>query len=163
MRPQGTPQQLRKRRELAIQLLQAGKIPAVVARAVSADRSSVVRWQQAFKRKGWAGLAAKPIPGRPAGLSTQQKCQLERHLLEGPLAAGYKTDLWTLRRVARLIKKHFHIQYHPGHVGRVLRTLGWSCQNRNGVQSNAMKRRSLIGNDMCGRRFASRLTALAHT
>lgn len=128
MRPQGTPQQLQKRRERAIQLLRAGKIPAVVARAVSAARSSVTRWQQAFQRKGRAGLAAKPIPGRSPRLPAKQKCQLEQHLLKGPLAAGYKTDLWTLRRIARLINKHFHIRYHPGHVWKILRALGWSCQ-----------------------------------
>jgi transposase len=93
MRPQGTPQQLQKRRELAIRLLQAGKIPAVVARAVSAGRSSVSRWQKTFKRKGRAGLAAKSIPGRPSRLSAKQKHQLEEDLLDGPLAAGYKTDV----------------------------------------------------------------------
>src|SRR5919109_315719 len=128
MRPQGTPQQLHKRRVHTIKLLQAGKIPAVVARALSASRSSISRWQQSFKRKGWAGLHAKPIPGRPPGLSVKQKSRLEQYLLEGPLAVGYKTDLWTLRRIARLIKKHFHIAYHPGHVWKILRALGWSCQ-----------------------------------
>jgi transposase len=128
MRPQGTPQQLHKRRVHAIKLLQAGKIPAVVARALSASRSSVTRWQQAFKQKGGAGLHAKPIPGRPPRLSAKQKLRLEQYLLEGPLAAGYKTDLWTLRRITRLIKKHFHVTYHPGHVWKILRALGWSCQ-----------------------------------
>jgi len=119
---------LQKRRELAIRLLQAGKIPAVVARAVSAARSSVSRWQKTFKRKGRAGLVAKSIPGRPSRLSAKQKHQLEQYLLDGPLAAGYKTDLWTLRRITRLIKKRFQIQYHPGHVWKILRALGWSCQ-----------------------------------
>jgi transposase len=128
MRPQGTPQQLRKRRELAVQLLQAGKIPAAVARALSAARSSVTRWQQSFKQKGRAGLEPKPIPGRPPRLSTKQKRQLEQYLIEGPLVAGYKTDLWTLRRIARLIKKRLHIKYHPGHVWKILRAQGWSCQ-----------------------------------
>lgn len=128
MRPQGTPQQLQKRRERAIRLLQAGKISAVVARAVSAARSSVSRWQKTFKRKGHAGLAAKSIPGRPARLSAKQKHQLEQYLLDGPLTAGYKTDLWTLKRIARLIKKRFRIQYHPGHVWKILRALGWSSQ-----------------------------------
>jgi transposase len=128
MRPQGTPQQLQKRRENAIKLLQAGKIPAAVARALSASRSSVTLWQQVFEQKGWAGLRAKPIPGRPPRLSPKQKCQLERLLLKGPLAAGYKTDLWTLRRIAKLIKQHFHVTYHLGHVWKILRGLGWSCQ-----------------------------------
>lgn len=128
MRPQGTSQQLQKRRECAIKLLQTGMIPISVARALSASRSSVTEWQNAFKRNGWAGLRAKPIPGRPPRLSAKQTHQLEQHLLEGPLAAGHKTDLWTLRRITRLIQKHFHITYHPGHVWKILRVLGWSCQ-----------------------------------
>jgi hypothetical protein len=36
--------------------------------------------------------------------------------------------LWTLARIARLIKQHFGIRYHPGHVWKLLRKLGWSCQ-----------------------------------
>jgi len=128
MRPQGTSQQLRKRRECAINLLEAGKKPIVVACTLSASRSSVSRWQHTFKRKGLAGLNAKPIPGRPPGLTAKQKRQPEQLLLNGPLEAGYKTDLWTLRRIARLIKRHFHVTYHPGHVWKILRALGWSCQ-----------------------------------
>jgi transposase len=128
MRPQGTPQQLQKRRESAIQLLKARKPPTTVARALSASRSSIYRWLQAFTRKGLAGLKAKPIPGRPPDLTPKQKRQLERLLLDGPLKVGYKTDLWTLRRIARLVKRHFHVTYHPGHGWKVLRALGWSCQ-----------------------------------
>lgn len=128
MRPQGTPQQLQKRRECAIKLLKARKQPTVVARALSASRSSIYRWQHAFKREGLAGLKVKPIQGRPPDLTLKQKRQLVRLLLNGPLKAGYKTDLWTLDRIARLIKLHFHVAYHPGHVWKILRALGWSCQ-----------------------------------
>lgn len=128
MRPQGTTQQLQKRRQQAIALLQAGKIPAAIARALSASRSSVTRWRDSFNRKGLPGLRAKPIPGRPPRLSSRQKRQLEALLLEGPLAAGYKTDLWTLARIAKLIQRRFHITYHPGHVWKILQALGWSCQ-----------------------------------
>ncbi len=128
MRPQGTPQQLQKRRERAIELLNAGKTPAEVARALSASRSSVSRWQHIFKYQGLTGLRAQPIPGRPPDLSPKQLRQLEALLLKGPRAAGYQTDLWTLQRIARLIKRHFQVTYHPGHVWKILRALGWSCQ-----------------------------------
>lgn len=128
MRPQGTPQQLQKRRERAIEFTKARKTPTAIARALSAARSSVYRWLHIFKHKGVVGLHAKPIPGRPPDLSPKQKRRLEKLLLIGPLVAGYKTDLWTLRRIARLIKRHFHVSYHPGHVWKILRTLGWSCQ-----------------------------------
>lgn len=49
-------------------------------------------------------------------------------LLKGPQQAGYQTDLWTLQRVAALIDRHFGIQYHAGHVWKLLTALGWSCQ-----------------------------------
>jgi transposase len=49
-------------------------------------------------------------------------------LLKGPPAVGYRTDLWTLQRVAEVIDEHFDVQYHPSHVWKLLRDLGWSCQ-----------------------------------
>jgi transposase len=128
MRPSGTPQQLEKRRRLAIDMLQAGKQAATVARAVSASRSSVQRWRESYERHGAAGLRSKPIPGRPAKLTDKQTVRLERLLLKGAVSAGYSTDLWTLDRIGQMIWKHFHIRYHPGHVWRILRKLGWSSQ-----------------------------------
>jgi transposase len=128
MQPQGTPQQLQQRREHAITLLKAHKQPATIARALSASRSSIYRWQHAFKRQGLAGIKSKPIPGRPSDVSSKQKQQLECLLLDGPLTADYKTDRWTLARIARLIKQHFHVTYHPGHAWKILHALGWSCQ-----------------------------------
>ncbi len=128
MRPQGTPQQLEKRREHAMRLWKNGKIPASIARALSASRSSVSRWIHVFEREGTRGLAAQPIPGRPPQLSAKQKQKLEQLLRKGPLVAGYKTDLWTLKRIAKLIKRHFGVKYHPAHVWKVLQQLGWSCQ-----------------------------------
>jgi transposase len=88
----------------------------------------VGRWIQSYQHKGKQGLAARPIPGRPACLSAKQTQKLERLLLQGPLAAGYQTDLWTLVRITKLIEQHFGVAYHPGHVWKVLRQMDWSCQ-----------------------------------
>jgi len=132
MRPIGTSQQLEKRRQLAVRLLKAGKSPAAVARAVSASRSSVQRWQEAYQRAGEAGLKAKPIPGRPARLSAKQRAKFEDILLRGPLKAGYPTDLWTLDRITHLLKQQLGVSYHPSHVWRLLHGLGWSCQKPEG-------------------------------
>jgi transposase len=74
------------------------------------------------------GLDVKPIPGRPARLSHAQKRQLVALLTRGPLRAGYRTDLWTLPRVAAVIHQAFGVRYHPAHVWKVLTGLGWSCQ-----------------------------------
>ena len=36
--------------------------------------------------------------------------------------------IWTRARVAAVIKRAFGVAYHPDHVGRLLRALGWSVQ-----------------------------------
>jgi hypothetical protein len=50
----------------------------------------------------------------------------------GAEAFGYDTGLWTAARVAQLIEQECGIAYHPGHVWRLLRQLGWSCQRPTG-------------------------------
>ena len=128
MRPQGTAQQLERRRRRAIQLLQAGKSLSAVSQALSASVSSVFRWSQTYHTEGSQGLSPRPTPGRPSKLSLSQKRRLVKVLLKGPLAAGYPTDLWTLQRVAEVIAQRFGVGYHPCHVWRLLASLGWSCQ-----------------------------------
>ena len=97
-----------------------------VARRVGSSVSSVVRWQLAYRRDGAPGLAPKPACGRPPKLSPGQKRQLVRLLTRGPQACGYRTDLWTTRRVAELIRRQFRVHYHPNHLWRLMVGLVWS-------------------------------------
>jgi transposase len=129
MRPSGTAEQLENRRRRAIALLQAGTPYREVARRVVASLSSVVRWEQAYRRDKRNGLRARPIPGRPCRLSARQQEQLKALLLRGAGAAGYITELWTLRRVGEVIRKRFGVRYSPVGVWALLRHgLGWSWQ-----------------------------------
>jgi len=128
MRPSGTPKQLEKRRHRAVQLLESGQSLSGVARQIGAAVSSVFRWRQTYRRKGRQGLDARPSPGRPPRLSATEKRQLVRLLTRGAVRAGYRTELWTLPRVAELIHQQFGVRYHPAHVWKVLTALGWSCQ-----------------------------------
>lgn len=128
MRPPGTSQQLERRRRQAIHLLETGQPLSAVARQLHCAKSSVSRWRGAYRRKGDNGLRPVPIPGRPCRLSPAQKRALASTLLKGALAQGYRTDLWTLERIAQLIRKRFRVQYHPHHVWWLLRGMGWSSQ-----------------------------------
>lgn len=128
MRPYGTSKQLEKRRRQAIILLKAGQSYRYVASKLKASLSSVVRWFQAYRKKGEAGLRPKPAPGRPPKLSKSQKQKLIRILVRGPLSEGYSTNLWTLKRIARVIEKHFGVRYHQGHVWWLMIGLDWSWQ-----------------------------------
>jgi transposase len=128
MRPAGTPAQLEKRRRRAVQLLRSGQALAAVARQVGASVSSVFRWWHTYQQEGQRGLRAKPTPGRPGKLSDTQKRKLVSVLMKGPRHQGYATELWTLKRVTRVIQQECGIRYHPAHVWKVLTGLGWSCQ-----------------------------------
>jgi transposase len=128
MRPPGAPDQLQQRRRRAVQLLQAGRPMAAVARQVQASVSSVWRWCQAHQRDGPRGLQSRPTPGRPPRLSAGQVRTLERILARGARWAGYPTDLWTLARVAKVIHREFGIRYHRSHVWKLLTARGWQCQ-----------------------------------
>src|SRR2546426_1189261 len=128
MRPKGSPAELGRRRLRAIELLQRQLPVHVVAERLGVDRRSVRRWKRAHRRQGRAGLRARPASGRPPKLTAKQQRQLARLVVAGPEAAGYRTNLWTCRRIVDLIRHHFDVAYHPDHVGRLLRACGFSPQ-----------------------------------
>jgi transposase len=128
MRPLGTVEQLESRRRRAVHLFKTVRNYSAVGRMVGAAASSVLRWVQVYQTDGRVGLDAHRAPGRPPRLSPHQKKRLVRLLLQGPRVLGYRTELWTLKRMARLIRCKFQVPYHPGHVWKLLTQLGWSCQ-----------------------------------
>jgi len=74
-------------------------------------------------------LAAKPHLGHPCRLSDQDFKQLKELLAKGATAHGWPNNLWTTGRVAQVIRNYFGVEYHPGHISRILRqNLNWTCQ-----------------------------------
>lgn len=128
MRPKGTAAALEARRQRAVDLLLDGMSLTEVARLVDADLSSVKRWKRAFVQGGRQALAAKPNRGRPSRLTSVQKRELAAIVRAGPLVAGFRTNLWTCRRIAKVIQRRFGVEYHPDHVGRLLHALGFTQQ-----------------------------------
>jgi transposase len=128
MRPSGSAEFLEQRRLRAISYLDDGLRPAEIARKVGVDRRSVRRWKASFLKGGQGAVRAKPSSGRPTKLNSQAKKALEDALLRGARQAGYATDLWTCPRIARVIHQTFGVRYHVDHIGRLLRSLGWSPQ-----------------------------------
>ena len=128
VRPEGSARQLEARRTKAVALVKQGHSYQDVARMVQSSISSLVRWMQSFRRNGKAGLKSRPTPGRPPQMTGGQKRELIGLLKKGARAAGYATEMWTTRRVAEQIRRRWGIDYHPGHVWKILMALGWSCQ-----------------------------------
>ena len=119
---------LEKRRLAAIKLLDAGVHQSEVARQLGVHRQSVSRWAAALRKEGKDALRKAGRAGRKPRLSTEQKQQLKTELVKGAEAHGYETPLWTIGRVATLIRDLTGVEYHPAHAWRILRSLGWSSQ-----------------------------------
>jgi transposase len=58
----------------------------------------------------------------------EERAQIPGLLAAGAETYGYRGDLWTATRVADVTWRHFGVRYHPDHVSRLLRRLGWSRQ-----------------------------------
>jgi len=128
MRPKGSAEELERRRRRAVQLMQKGESPTLIARILGVSRQSLYRWRD-MVRAGPQGLAAKPPPGRKRRLNDAQLQQLETLLLQGAQEHGWSNNLWTARRVTEVIRRHFGIKLHPEHVRHILkRRLGWTSQ-----------------------------------
>jgi len=119
-RPIGTPAELERRRRHAVELMERGESPTTIARILGVARPSLYRWRQAAHAQP-DGLAAKPHPGPAPGLRDDQLEHLEDLLLDGPAAHGWPTELWTAKRVAEVIRRHFGLSYHPEHVRKILK------------------------------------------
>jgi transposase len=124
---------LEKRRFQAARLLQKGDLnQSEVARRVRVCRQTVSRWAEEFQTGGMAALQKAGRAGRKPELSDADRKRLEELLVQGPEKLGYETPLWTCARVTHLIDKEFGVEYHPGHVWKILDDLGWSCQRPEG-------------------------------
>lgn len=119
---------LEVRRLAGARLLRRGVRPAEVARATGASIQSVCDWARKMRQGGTAALRHPGRAGRKPGLGASDLRRVERGLKRGPEALGYESGLWTLPRVADLIERETGVRYHPGHVWRLLRRLGWSVQ-----------------------------------
>src|SRR5437667_12460882 len=109
MRSEGSAAELERRRRRAVQLVDAGERPGVVARILGVTPSSLARWRRLARCAD--GLDAKAARGPASRLSATQLRALEALLQQGAVAHGWANQLWTAKRVAVLIRRHFGIRY----------------------------------------------------
>jgi transposase len=112
----------------AARMFERGATQAEVARRLQVSRQSAMRWERDFRKGGRGALEGPHRAGRKPKLTARELSSVEQALLRGPQAAGYRTELWTLPRIAAVIERTTGVDYHPGHVWRLLHQLGWSRQ-----------------------------------
>jgi len=117
-RPLGTADELERRRKQAVEAVAQGQPRKTVAAVLGVHLKTVSRWVRAARQPG--GLEAVPQRGPTPALTPADLQTLESLLRRGAKAHGWPNELWTAARVARLIQRHFQIDYHPEHVRKIL-------------------------------------------
>lgn len=123
-----------------------GHTTGEIAQHLKVHRSTVPLWIEHWNRYGEEGLWEGQRSGRPAGLDEDQRQRLRDILDSGPVAYGLETGIWTSPLVSRIIHDEFDQDYHPGHVRKLLRRLGYSVQRPTTrlVQANAKQQRKWV-------------------
>jgi transposase len=121
------------RRERAAALFAQGASQAEVARQLDVSRQSASRWHAGWQAAGATGLQSRGPTGRRPKVADDQLAKVEQALLQGALAHGFATDVWTLDRIAVLIQGLTGVQLSNPSVWRLLRhRLGWTVQRPQG-------------------------------
>jgi|SRR5271166_2066541 len=128
MRSQGSAEELEARRRLAVQRVAEGWKQKDVAAFLGVTERAVNGWVAAHRRAGDDGLNRKPHAGAKPKLLKKQEASVLSWLAKSPLAFGYKTDLWTTKRLAEVIEKRFGIRFNSNYLAEWLTKRGYAPQ-----------------------------------
>jgi transposase len=121
----------------AVVLNSEGHTSGELAGILQSPRSKVSEWLQRYQTDGVNGLLEGYRSGRPSQLTEKQQQQLGDILDSGPVAYGLDTGIWTSPMIAWVIEEEFGVQYHPGHVRKLLHAVGFSVQRPRRVLARA--------------------------
>lgn len=99
-----------------------------IAEALGVNQASVSRWIARAQQDGVEALRSHPAPGAPRRLTADQLARLPALLGRGAEAFGFRGDVWTHGRIARVIDQEWGVEYSPRQIGRLLQKIGWSWQ-----------------------------------
>jgi transposase len=117
------------RRERAAELFAQGRSQTEVARELDVSRQSASRWHAGWQAEGSRALQSRGPTGRSPKVPDSALDEIEQALLEGALAHGFATEVWTLDRIAVVIQGLTGVALSNPSVWRLLRhRLGWTVQ-----------------------------------
>lgn len=117
-----------KRRCHALKLAKQGWKQKEIATALDVSKGAVSQWIKVSKQEGKSGLLARAHTGRPPELADEEKRLIPDYLSHGAESYGFQGEVWTCRRVRKMIEIEFGVSYHKSHVARLLKELNWTPQ-----------------------------------
>jgi len=99
-----------------------------IAYRLKVHRSTVPLWIEHWNEHGEEGLWEGHRVGRPRQLDAAMQERVCDILDSGPVAYGLDTGIWTSPIIGRILQEEFGVDYHPGHVRKLLKRWGYSVQ-----------------------------------
>jgi transposase len=137
MRTTESARELEARRRLAVARVLEGWSQKDVAAFLGVSTRAVGHWMAVSRVHGEDGLKGKPRTGRPPKLSKRREQAVLSWLAKSPQAFGYKTDLWTTRRLAELIERKYGVRFNSNYLAAWLSRRAYSPQK---PQTQAIER-----------------------
>jgi transposase len=128
MKPTGSARELEARRRLAVTRVNEGWKQKDVAAFLGVSLKAVGKWMAAYRALGDDGLKSIPRTGPAPKLSPRRERSVLSWLAKSPQAFGYKTDLWTTRRLAEVIEKRYGVHFNANYLAEWLTRRGYSPQ-----------------------------------
>ena len=113
-------------RRRGVEAIRQGVPADLIAKVLGVSTRSLYKWVESACGTSTEVLTPQLCPRR---MTDEQLGELERLLTEGAAAHGWANDLWTAKRVAELINRHFDVTYCANNVWKILtKRMGWSLQ-----------------------------------
>jgi transposase len=113
------------RRARAVRLSSKGWTVPRIADALDCTRWSVRRWLDLYEAEGLQGLETKPRSGRPPKADEHYRQVLATTVRTPPRELGLAFNRWTLPRLGIYMDKTTGVTVSAGHMGRLLKQLGY--------------------------------------
>lgn len=124
----GYRQRLEARRLKAMRWHERGWTQYRIAKTLGVSFEAVSNWVETYEKRGSEGLKSKGAPGPRSRLTESDRRKIKAAILAGPREEGYATDLWTLERIAEVIRRKTKWRFKTTHTWRIVVSLGFSCQ-----------------------------------
>ena len=107
----------------ALHLSQQGWRQSDIAAALDVTKGAVSQWLSAARLGGPEALRSQPHRGGPARLVPAQKRLIPDFLGHGAEAYGFRGEVWTCRRIAKVLVQEFDVSYSRSQISRLLKEL----------------------------------------
>jgi transposase len=112
----------------AWQLRQRGWKHRQIATALGVTEAAVSQWITMARDDGPVAVLARSRPGPAAKIELDQMRLIPDLLGHGAEAYGFRGEVWTCARIAKVIEEEFGVSYNRGHVSRLMKELHWTPQ-----------------------------------